>query len=63
VLLSCAVAVAVGVDPVSEVAALLVVVSLEDVDLGVVGDPHLRVEDEEHLEEGLQDRFVGVPHL
>ena len=52
---------AVGLDPVVEVMALLV--ATEDVDLCVVGDPHLRVEDEEHLEEGLQDGLVGAPHL
>ena len=52
---------AVGLDSVAEVMALLV--ATEDVDLCVVGDPHLRVEDEEHLEEGLQDGLVRAPHL
>ena len=53
---------AVGMDSVG-VAMALLIVALEDVDLGVVGDPHLRVEDEEHLEEGLHDGLVGVPNL
>ena len=35
----------------------------ENVDLRVIGDPQLRVEDEEHLQEGLYNRLVRVPYL